>query len=71
MCVLSPTDDGVAADMVRPARGLGTEMLDFSDGTLAMAGLALDSDGESDGDLGEQFCPSLLRPHFRTLVRFD
>ncbi|QRW02240.1 hypothetical protein RhiLY_01237 [Ceratobasidium sp. AG-Ba] len=66
MSVYAPSHEGVAADIVRPARGLGTEMLDFSDGTLAMAGLALDSDGESDGELGS--LPSEAKPslHIQT-----
>ncbi|KAG8746776.1 hypothetical protein FRC10_003759 [Ceratobasidium sp. 414] len=60
--VFSPAQDSVEVDMVRPARGLGTEMLDFSDGTLAMAGLALDSDGESESDLAPLSAPQAIKP---------
>ncbi|KAG8724929.1 hypothetical protein FRC09_011820 [Ceratobasidium sp. 395] len=68
--VFRPAEIGVEVDLVRPARGLGTEMLDFSDGTLAMAGLALDSDGESDSDLGERSSQS--RPAaFLDPIRFE
>ncbi|KEP55464.1 hypothetical protein V565_003910 [Rhizoctonia solani 123E] len=37
-------------DIVQPARGLGTETLDFSDGTLAMAGLAIDTETDQTDD---------------------
>ncbi|CAE6422566.1 unnamed protein product [Rhizoctonia solani] len=36
--------------IVQPARGLGTETLDFSDGTLAMAGLAIDTETDQTDD---------------------
>ncbi|CCO27552.1 hypothetical protein BN14_01534 [Rhizoctonia solani AG-1 IB] len=40
--------------IVQPARGLGTETLDFSDGTLAMAGLAIDTETDhTDDDYGD------------------
>ncbi|KAG8685097.1 hypothetical protein FRC08_013303, partial [Ceratobasidium sp. 394] len=68
MSVFTPAQDTVEVDMVRPARGLGTEMLDFSDGTLAMAGLALDSDGESESDLAALAAPQAIKPslHIQT-----
>ncbi|KAG9123227.1 hypothetical protein FRC07_000072 [Ceratobasidium sp. 392] len=62
MSVFRPAEDGTEVDLVRPARGLGTEMLDFSDGTLAMAGLALDSDVESDSDLAPLHAPQAIKP---------
>ncbi|CAE6426787.1 unnamed protein product [Rhizoctonia solani] len=37
-------------EIVQPARGLGAEMLDFSDGTLAMAGLAIDTETDQTED---------------------
>ncbi|KAJ1309197.1 hypothetical protein OPQ81_004866 [Rhizoctonia solani] len=38
------------SEIVQPARGLGAEMLDFSDGTLAMAGLAIDTETDQTDD---------------------
>lgn len=60
----SPELDTVSVDIVRSARGLGTETLDFSDGTLAMAGLALDADGDSDSELCKCGTVSLIAPVF-------
>ncbi|CUA67797.1 hypothetical protein RSOLAG22IIIB_03226 [Rhizoctonia solani] len=44
--VYTPT----GTEIVQPARGLGTETLDFSDGTLAMAGLAIDTETDQTDD---------------------
>ncbi|KDN47490.1 hypothetical protein RSAG8_03630, partial [Rhizoctonia solani AG-8 WAC10335] len=46
MRVYAPT----GSEIVQPARGLGTETLDFSDGTLAMAGLAIDTETDQTDD---------------------
>ncbi|KAF8605510.1 hypothetical protein BDV93DRAFT_554871 [Ceratobasidium sp. AG-I] len=58
----SPELGNVSVDIVRSARGLGTETLDFSDGTLAMAGLALDGDGDSDSELSPLPAPQAIKP---------
>ncbi|KAF8743380.1 hypothetical protein RHS02_02558, partial [Rhizoctonia solani] len=55
--------------IVQPARGLGTETLDFSDGTLAMAGLAIDTETDhTDDDYGKFHSPPISPSH--TLIHF-
>ncbi|KAB5592089.1 hypothetical protein CTheo_4471 [Ceratobasidium theobromae] len=51
----------VGPDIVRPARGLGTETLDFSDATLAMAGLAIDTETD-DSDDDSQRASAIITP---------
>ncbi|CAE7118651.1 unnamed protein product [Rhizoctonia solani] len=52
-----------ATEIVQPARGLGTEMLDFSDGTLAMAGLAIDNETDQmEDDYARRTSPAPITP---------